>query len=102
MGFNAGFDRPDQVVQLLGAIRELPHLGTGSATIDLSREVSPAEIQAAEDEANRIVWEDRPVTIRFATAEEAAAMPLRKESARTGSVRLIDVEDFDLSACGGT
>ena len=29
-------------------------------------------------------------------------MPLRKESARTGPLRLIDVEDFDLSACGGT
>ena len=56
----------------------------------------------AEDEANRVVWEDRPVTIRFATADEAAALPLRKESTREGTLRLIDVEDFDLSACGGT
>jgi alanyl-tRNA synthetase len=48
------------------------------------------------------VWEDRPVTIRFATAEEAAAMPLRKESGRTGALRLIDIDDYDLSACGGT
>jgi alanyl-tRNA synthetase len=48
------------------------------------------------------VWEDRPVAIRFATAEEAAAMPLRKESGRTGSLRLIDVTEYDLSACGGT
>ena len=29
-------------------------------------------------------------------------MPLRKESARTGPLRLIDVQDYDLSACGGT
>ena len=29
-------------------------------------------------------------------------MPLRKESIRTGPLRLIDVDDFDLSACGGT
>ena len=40
--------------------------------------------------------------IRFATAEEAAAMPLRKEPARGGTLRLIEVEGFDLSACGGT
>ena len=73
-----------------------------SATIDLAREVSASEIAKAEDDANRVVWEDRPVAIRFATAEEAAAMPLRKESGRTGGLRLIDIEDYDLSACGGT
>ena len=73
-----------------------------SATIDLAREVSASEIARAEDDANRIVWEDRPVAIKFATAEEAAAMPLRKESGRTGALRLIDIEDYDLSACGGT
>jgi alanyl-tRNA synthetase len=73
-----------------------------SSTIDLAREVTAAEIAKAEDDANRIVWEDVPVAIRFATAEEAAAMPLRKESGRTGSLRLIDVTGYDLSACGGT
>jgi len=78
------------------------HLGAGVSTIDLAREVTPTDIAAAEDQANRIVWEDRPVAIRYATAEEAAAMPLRKESLRGGTLRLIDVEDFDLSACGGT
>jgi alanyl-tRNA synthetase len=56
----------------------------------------------AEDQANRVVWEDRPVAIRFASAEEAASLDLRKEPTRTGPLRLIDVEAFDLSACGGT
>ena len=93
---SAAFDR------LFKARTESFHLGTVSATIDLGREVTTSQIAAAEDEANRIVWEDRPVMIRFATAEEAAAMPLRKEPARTGPLRLIDVEDYDLSACGGT
>ena len=78
------------------------HLGTASATIDLAREVSSREIDAAEQEANRIVWEDRAVSIRFASAEEAARLPLRKEPARGGTLRLIDVDAFDLSACGGT
>ena len=78
------------------------HLGAAASTIDLARELSTAEIAAAENEANRVVWEDRPVAIRFASAEEAAAMPLRKEAARGGTLRLIDVEGFDLSACGGT
>ncbi|HEX8029141.1 MAG TPA: DHHA1 domain-containing protein [Vicinamibacterales bacterium] len=93
---SAAFDR------LLGVRTVSFHLGQLSATIDLAREVSAQEIAKAEDDANRIVWEDRPVAIRFATAEEAAAMPLRKESIRTGSLRLIEVQDYDLSACGGT
>ena len=78
------------------------HLGAAVSTIDLERELSAAEIAAAETEANRVVWEDRPVTIRFVSSEEAAALPLRKEPARGGTLRLIDVEGFDLSACGGT
>jgi alanyl-tRNA synthetase len=93
---SAAFER------LFKARTESFHLGTAAATIDLGREVTQSEIAAAEDEANRIVWEDRPVAIRFASAEEAAAMPLRKESVRTGALRLIDIEQYDLSACGGT
>jgi alanyl-tRNA synthetase len=78
------------------------HLGAETATIDLAREVTPKEIEGAEAEANRVVWEDRPVTVRFVSEEEAAALPLRKEPVRTGKLRLVDVTDFDLSACGGT
>ncbi|MDP2054634.1 MAG: alanyl-tRNA editing protein, partial [Acidobacteriota bacterium] len=93
---SAAFDR------LFGVRTESFHMGTTAATIDLAREVTAVEVAKAEDQANRIVWEDRPVAIRFATPEEAAALPLRKESIRTGPLRLIDVEGFDLSACGGT
>ncbi|MGH9382711.1 MAG: alanyl-tRNA editing protein [Vicinamibacterales bacterium] len=93
---SAAFDR------LHAARTESFHLGAEAATIDLDREVSPYDIARAEDEANRVVWEDRPVAIRFVTPEEAASLPLRKEPGRTGRLRLIEVEHFDLSACGGT
>ena len=78
------------------------HLGADVSTVDLSRDLRAEAVDAAEEEANRIVWEDRPVAVRFATAEEAAALPLRKEPEREGTLRLIDVADYDLSACGGT
>lgn len=93
---SAAFDR------LLQARTVSFHLGTASATVDLSREVSPAEVARVEDEANRIVWEDRPVNVRFAGEEEAARLPLRKEPARGGTLRLVEIDGFDLSACGGT
>ena len=78
------------------------HLGSSSSTIDLGREVTAGEVARAESEANRVVWEDRVVSIRFADAQEAARLPLRKEPARGGRLRLIEVDDFDVSACGGT
>jgi alanyl-tRNA synthetase len=78
------------------------HMSGDVSTIDLASEVTPEAIEDAEREANRVVWEDRPVSIRFVSAEEAAALKLRKEPARGGTLRLIDVADFDLSACGGT
>ena len=78
------------------------HLGAELSTIDLAREMSPSEIARAEDEANRIVWQNRPVAIRFASRDDAARLPLRKEPRREGTLRLIEVEDWDLSACGGT
>jgi len=88
--------------QVCGVRTESFHLGAASATIDLARELTVAEITEAEDLANTVVWEDRPVTIRFVDAEDTSALQLRKESARTGTLRIVDVENFDLSACGGT
>ena len=93
---SAAFDR------LFGARTVGFHLGATNATLDLDKPLGPDAIAAAEAEANRIVWENRPVTIRFATQEEAASLPLRKEPVKTGPLRLVVVEDYDLSACGGT
>jgi len=78
------------------------HLGTSSSTIDLDKELSADQIAVAETAANRILWEDREVLVRFVTATEAAKLPLRKEPARTGELRIVEIKDYDLSACGGT
>lgn len=78
------------------------HLGTELSTIDLDREVGAAAVAAAERRANEVVWDNRMVGVRYASEAEAAALPLRKESRRTGTLRLVEVPDCDLSACGGT
>jgi alanyl-tRNA synthetase len=88
--------------RLFGARTVSFHLGTESSTIDVSRELTHGEIVSAEVEANRIVWDNHPVSIRYASAEDAAKLPLRKESVREGTLRLVDIEHVDLSACGGT
>ena len=59
-------------------------------------------IEQAVDLANQIIWEARPIQIRQVTSEQAASLPLRKEPARDGELRLIEIDDFDLTPCGGT
>jgi len=93
---SAAFDR------LIGVRTVSFHLGGEASTIDLAREVSAPEVERAEAEANLVVWDDRPVGVRFVSAEEAAELPLRKEPVRGGTLRLVEIADFDLSACGGT
>ena len=78
------------------------HLGAAVSTLDVDKVLSAESIAKAEADTNRIVWENREVTIRFASEEEAASIQLRKEPARSGRLRLIDVAGFDVSACGGT
>ena len=69
--------------------------------VDLSNP-STEVIERAVELANNVVWEDRVITIHNVSTEEAAAMPLRKEPAREGELRLIEIEGFDLTPCGGT
>jgi len=78
------------------------HLGRDFSTIDLSvSHLAPEKIMEAESLANKIVFENRSVGINYLTGEEAREK-LRKDSCRSGNLRVIDVKDFDLSACGGT
>ena len=79
------------------------HLGAESSTIDLdSDRVGAKQIEEAEELANRVVFENRPVQISFRPAAEAQQLDLRKPTFREGDIRLVEVEGFDLSACGGT
>jgi len=59
-------------------------------------------IEKAVSLANNVIWEDRPLTIRQVTAQQAADLTLRKESTREGELRLIEIDGFDLTPCGGT
>jgi alanyl-tRNA synthetase len=94
---SAAFDRVHR------ARTESFHLGSETCTIDFAVTLPAERVADAEEGANRIVWEDRPVRVRFVSDADAASLPIRKEpAARGGTLRLVEVEGFDLSACGGT
>ncbi len=79
------------------------HLGAEVCTIDL-RGPEPSEevLEGAERAANQIVFDDRPINIRYDTAEEFAKVGVRKEVHRAGILRGIEIEGVELQPCGGT
>jgi alanyl-tRNA synthetase len=77
------------------------HLGAETSTIDVdAASLNPEQIEHAEERCAEVVAQARPVQITF---EDAAATPeLRKASTRSGTLRIVSIESFDRSACGGT
>ena len=80
------------------------HMADDYCSIDLDTPtLTKAQIEEAERLANEIILENRPVEIRFVTQDEAGKLGLRKiPVADRDELRIIDIRDFDLSACGGT
>jgi alanyl-tRNA synthetase len=80
------------------------HMADDYCSIDLDTpNLTKEQIESAERQANEIVLENRPVGIRFVTREEAGKLGLRKlPPTERDELRIIDIRDWDLSACGGT
>ncbi|GAB4238533.1 MAG: DHHA1 domain-containing protein [Acidobacteriota bacterium] len=91
-------------LRVLGAATLSSHLGETDCTIELECEISSDDerLREAERLANRVVFENRPVTVHFVDAEQARRRGVRKLPERDGEIRLIEVADFDVTACGGT
>jgi alanyl-tRNA synthetase len=79
------------------------HLGSEWNTIDLRGEEPPLDVLlGGQRAANAVIFEDRPLTVRYGTAGELAELGVRKEVERDGILRAIEIEGVDLQPCGGT
>jgi alanyl-tRNA synthetase len=79
------------------------HLSGGYSTIDLDRApMSEQDLDEVEKLANVVVFENREATARWVRDEDVSALPLRKPLAHKGPVRVVEIPEFDCSACGGT
>src|SRR5439155_12827818 len=63
---------------------------------------SDERIEQAVNLANQVIWECRSIQVRHVTSEAAASLALRKEPSREGELRVIEIDRFDLTPCGGT
>src|SRR6185369_7011749 len=90
-------------VRLFGAATRGFRMGVETSEIDVELDpATPEQVAAAEALANDVVFRDLPVVVHMVDRDEAAQLPLRKESARDGELRVIEIEGYDFSPCGGT
>lgn len=79
------------------------HLGQEASTIDVDQApLAVAQLDRVEDLANEIVFADRPVKTYSVAETELASLPLRKLPTVEMPIRIVEVEGFDYSPCGGT
>lgn len=60
------------------------------------------KIKRAVERANQIVWSNLPVRVSFMDAEEAQRRGVRRRFERAGTLRVVEIENYDLNPCGGT
>lgn len=79
------------------------HLGEEYGAVELNGDqISADQLERAEGHAGDIIAANLPIEIRFVSNEEASGLPLRKVPTREGTIRVIQIGQFDWSACGGT
>jgi alanyl-tRNA synthetase len=79
------------------------HLGADISTIDLrGMEPDRSMLEGAQRAANSVIFENRPVNVRYGTADQLATIGVRKEVDRAGILRAIEIQSADLQPCGGT
>ena len=90
-------------LRLFGAATLSFHLGETVSTIEVDlRKMTDDEAEKAEKLANEIVFQDREIRTYFVEEKDVADIPLRKPPTKKGDIRVIEIKDFEHSACGGT
>jgi alanyl-tRNA synthetase len=79
------------------------HLGASESTLEIGiGRADEAGVALVERRANAVVFENRPVRIFFIPPERIAEVPFRRPPKKEGTLRVVEVDRFDHSACGGT
>jgi alanyl-tRNA synthetase len=77
-------------------------LGATSCTIDVEGALDERTLSRAEDLVNAIITDDVPVRQLFPSDDELLKLPLRRAPKVDRGVRIVEIEGFDMSPCGGT
>jgi len=90
-------------VRIAGLDTVAMHIGESESTLDLPTPALPSgALEQAERQANEIVMEDRPLVAYEVAEANLPTLPLRRLPKVRGAIRIVEVKDYDWSACGGT
>ncbi len=90
-------------LQVGGAQTRSVHFGVEVATLDLElADLAASTVEQAEDLSNSVVVEDRLIHVRQVDEPTLGDLGLRRPAKRRGQIRIVEIEGFDRSACGGT
>lgn len=79
------------------------HLSEETASIELDlAQLSEADQEEVERRSAEIIFENRPIKTYFAGEGEINQIPFRKRPVKSGLIRVVEIDQFDYSACGGT
>jgi len=79
------------------------HLGQDVSTLEIDiQKISDLELEKVEEEANKVVFQNREIKTYFVDEDKIGEVPLRKPPKKSGVIRVVEVSDYDFSACGGT
>ena len=78
------------------------HLGADAVTIDYNADIPWEGVLDIERRANRYIWENHPIVIRYPEPAELAVLPYRSKKALEGPVRITEFPGADMCACCGT
>ncbi len=79
------------------------HLGKDVSNIDLNiKEIMEEDLWRAEDLANEIIQKNLPIAIHVVDKEGLEKYSLRRDTDREDKIRIVEIQGFDTSACGGT
>jgi alanyl-tRNA synthetase len=79
------------------------HLGEERSSLEVGlADVGWEHIARVEDAANQVVWSDLPIMRHWVTNQELGRFQLRKPPQVSGRIRIVEIPDWDQSACGGT
>ena len=77
--------------------------GYTPSTLDVgATQISKTDLEQAELQANQIIYEDRLVKTYFVSPEELQSIPLRRPPKVSENIRIVEIESYDYSPCGGT
>ncbi len=79
------------------------HLGAEASTVDVSMDsLSADQAEELELTCNQMIRSGLPVHAHLVAPEDVQRYPLRKPPTVEGPIRIIEIEGYDWSPCGGT